>query len=147
MSRLVGVRSWIETGDLDLGVRDVRMTAKVIVEVRAEDGKCGYGYTYQFNEGHAAGVVALVNGMAPALIGEEAADRRLIWSDLDRRHLSFLGTSGFGRWAQAVLDMALWDLWCKEMGFSLTELVGVATSSVPTYFSTFLAASRSPAEA
>jgi L-alanine-DL-glutamate epimerase-like enolase superfamily enzyme len=120
------------------------MTATVIVEVATEDRLRGYGYTYQFDEAHAAAVSSLVEAMAPAVVGAAAADVKLIWVGLSSTQLSFLGLSGLGRWAQGALDMALWDLRCKELGLTLAELIGVATSPTPTYFSGLLVTSPTP---
>jgi len=106
----------------------------VVAAVRTDDA-VGWGWTY--TQGVAGGVIGRIarSILGPVVMGRTAMERGIIWRDWLARSYS-VGMTGVFRLAAAALDIALWDLWGKETGASLTQLLGgPVRSKAPAYYS------------
>lgn len=103
-------------------------TTMVLVEISADDGATGMGWSYA--SGAAAGVVQDV--LKPALSGLPLEDVKGAWSGMVAA-VRNIGRQGVGATAIAAVDIALWDLKARSQGLALFELLGPARRSVPIY--------------
>jgi L-alanine-DL-glutamate epimerase-like enolase superfamily enzyme len=73
-------------------------------------------------------VLRLVATLGPALVGEDALQRRALIARLDEQHRP--ARSAFAR-GVSLLETALWDIAAKSAGLPLWRLLGGARSTVP----------------
>lgn len=64
----------------------------------------------------------------------QPADHAAIWAEGHRRS-AYLGQAGLLAWGIAVLDIALWDLDCRQSQLPLWRRIGPRRDSVPAYHS------------
>lgn len=103
----------------------------VLVEVCADTGSVGTGFSYSVGVGGKAIQALLEWDIAPKIIGCEAAPRAL-WSRMwTEAHDA--GGGGISTMALAAVDIALWDLLGKEQERSLVEMLGGFRSRIPVY--------------
>jgi L-alanine-DL-glutamate epimerase-like enolase superfamily enzyme len=103
----------------------------ITVEVTADDGTIGTGYTYVAHGGGTAVASLLRDDVAPHLIGREVAPRRLWFEMWDL--VQDLGAGGFTTVALAAFDIAFWDLMGKALGAPLHALLGSVQDRIPVY--------------
>ena len=99
----------------------------VLVRLRLEDGSEGLGEgapMSAFNSEDQESTLKAARGLAPRLVGRDAADWRGLMEDLDRR----LGPKRGA--ARAALSMALLDAWSRRAGLPLRVLFGGASRRV-----------------
>jgi L-alanine-DL-glutamate epimerase-like enolase superfamily enzyme len=102
-------------------------TTLVVVELSAGDA-VGLGYTY----GDAAVAQVINEHCAPVLRGRSSAEIPALWTEMFAR-LRNLGRQGITAMAVSAIDTALWDLRARELGVSLTHLLGAARAELPVY--------------
>jgi len=115
-----------------LGIGRAVKRDAVVVKVTTDDGLVGYG---EAHHGRAPGAVAhLVNTTLRQLVlGMDAADTTGVWA---RVYKMQLGSHGMGAGAAIGLsgiDLALWDLRGKAVGWPLYRLLGGAARAIPAY--------------
>jgi L-alanine-DL-glutamate epimerase-like enolase superfamily enzyme len=91
------------------------------VIVRTDQGVTGYGESSPMNVRAIAGL--LNDALKPLLVGQNTLDRERLW---DRMYFSTykLGVMGAQPEAIAGIDVALWDIFGKLAGQSLSQLLG-----------------------
>ncbi|MDA4112244.1 MAG: mandelate racemase/muconate lactonizing enzyme family protein [Thaumarchaeota archaeon] len=97
-----------------------------IVEVETDNGLVGIGEACAQSENDEAALATaliLERGIKPIVVGLDPVNPRTIWEKL------YLETEWFGRMgtvmhAISALDIALWDLMGKELGVSISRLLG-----------------------
>ena len=103
-----------------------------IIRIYDADGGIGTGYTYTIGTGGRSIMILLKNTLAPALIGQEAAEIEKIWRDLlFLTHATSVGA--ITSLALAAIDTALWDLKCQKAAQPLHIMAGGAQSRIPLY--------------
>lgn len=154
--RICAARFFPMTVELDVPVRLSfgKLTQRhiVIIEIETDNGVLGHGESWVNWPpwAHIERVAAYENFIGPLLIGQDAMDRQGVWDSL----LSVLKPIGeqaaaIGPVLQALsgVDIALWDIAAKELGCSVSELLGSEQVSVPTYASSLFPESDVTAEA
>ena len=117
-----------------IATREVLAREYVVVEVEAEDGLVGVGYTYTGTTG-ARLLAGLVDDyFAPRLVGQPALGSERFWSAL-YQELLLIGRRGFVLRALSALDVALWDLLGQSADQPLYRLLGGHRDAVPAYAS------------
>ncbi len=104
----------------------------VTATISLDNGREGTGYTYTGGKGGRAIKSMLEYDMAPALIGEEASQIERI-NDFLIWHIHYVGRGGIASFAISAIDIALWDLRCKEAGLPLWRLAGGANNCCKAY--------------
>ncbi len=104
----------------------------VVVKVTAEDGLVGYGESHH---GRAPGAVAhLANTTLKQLVvGMDALDVSGVWARIYQMQLGSHGMGAGTAMAMSGLDMALWDIRGKAVGWPLYRLLGGASRAIPAY--------------
>jgi L-alanine-DL-glutamate epimerase-like enolase superfamily enzyme len=104
----------------------------ILAELRTSCGACGIGYGFVFHPSDAKAVREIATSLGELVKGEPPSDVERLWRRMWER-LIFLGQSGAGVSALAILDMAIWDLRGRLSGLPLWALLGRARERVPVY--------------
>lgn len=100
-----------------------------LVEITCDDGTVGWGECL----GPAGPNAALVDAMAPRLLGKNALDIEPIWTDI-YNHFRDQGQRGATMTAQSGIDIALWDIAGKHFAAPVHRLLGGAyRMMIPAY--------------
>lgn len=104
----------------------------VIVKVTTDDGLVGYGESHH---GRNPGAVAhIVNTtMRDLVLGDDASETTKIWNKVYRAQIASHGMGAGSVLALSGVDMALWDIKGKAVGWPLYKLLGGASKPVPAY--------------
>lgn len=105
----------------------------VTATVSLANGLTGTGYTYTGGRGGAAIKCMLDHDLVPGLIGQDASspESLLDWMDW---HVHYVGRGGIASFAMSAIDIALWDIRCKQAGEPLWKVAGGANNSCDAYF-------------
>ena len=106
----------------------ISRVAKFAVVIRTEDG-CQGEYVTQWCG--TPSTCAQAKMLAPKLIGREAEHREGIYDDMKRE------LRQFDHMGQGPLDIALWDWAGKQLGCSISTLLGGYRKRLPAYASTY----------
>lgn len=95
-----------------------------LVKLTTDDGTVGWGEAItQFEEASLA-TKAIIEGMAPLVIGRDPVRTRAIWNALKGHAWWYGHGGGIASYAIAALDIAMWDLKGRALGVSVCGLLG-----------------------
>ncbi len=105
--------------------------------IESTDGTVGWGESVTMWPEACRATEQIIEGMGELIVGRDVADNRAIWRQL-RDHIWWYGyRGGVSHFALSAIDLALWDLKGKDMGRSVTQLLGGAVQdSLPVIAST-----------
>ncbi|MGK7862625.1 mandelate racemase/muconate lactonizing enzyme family protein [Falsiroseomonas sp. E2-1-a4] len=112
-----------------------RVTAReyCLVRIRASDGTYGIGYCYAVNTAGKLLLDAVVDALAPRLVGQDSHRVEGLWQEMYQDTL-LLGRVGAVTRAMSALDTALWDLNARSVGLPLYRYLGATVlDRVPCY--------------
>ena len=120
------------SGGARLGIGRAVKRDAVVVKVTTNDGLIGWGESHH---GRAANVTAaLVNTALRELVRGLAADDVVgVWNRIYRMQLKSHGLGAATSMAMSGIDMALWDIRGKAVGWPLCRLLGGAVKPVKAY--------------
>ncbi len=104
----------------------------ITVEIETESGYQGLGYTYTVNAGQHSVWSIIEHDFKELVIGKNALDIEKIWEVLHWR-MHFQGRGGSASFAQAAIDIALWDIKAKVFGQPLYKALGGHSNRVQAY--------------
>jgi L-alanine-DL-glutamate epimerase-like enolase superfamily enzyme len=115
-----------------VGIGKLVKREAVIVKVTTDDGLVGYGESHH---GRNPGAVAhIVNTtMRDLVLGDDASETTKIWNKVYRAQIASHGMGAGSVLALSGVDMALWDIKGKAVGWPLYKLLGGASKPVPAY--------------
>lgn len=146
MSRIVSVRCAIVSVPIRRAIRGPIVTLEsienVVVRVDTDDGAVGWSYVYFPDRSRAEVVKRMVEDLRGEAIGEDPGRYQYVWAKMWNRS-NFLGQRGVTLFGIAAIDMAIWDVFCKEIGQPLYRLLGGYRERVPCYSSELLEADSS----
>ncbi|PPR59983.1 MAG: D-galactarolactone cycloisomerase [Alphaproteobacteria bacterium MarineAlpha4_Bin2] len=102
----------------------------ILVEVETDEGHLGHGITMSTDENVLAEVIKGLAG--PMILGEDAMATERVWEKLYWQ-LTPRGQTGYGGYAIAAIDVALWDIKGKFLCQPVSRLLGGTRKSVPLY--------------
>jgi L-alanine-DL-glutamate epimerase-like enolase superfamily enzyme len=125
---------------VDLPVETVRTDAvqafvkqeTIFVELLADDGLAGTGYSYTIGTGGRAVLSMLRDHLLPLLEGRDAREVEALWRELFASTRA-TAVGAITSLALAAVDTALWDLRCLRAGEPLWRLAGGFRRAVPVY--------------
>jgi len=119
-------------GGVRLGIGRTVKRDTVLVEVQTEGGLTGWG---EAHHGRAPGTVAhLINTTLAQLVkGMDASDVNGVWSRMYKMQLSSHGMGAAAAIGMSGIDMALWDIRAKAVGWPLYKLLGGSAKTIPAY--------------
>lgn len=121
-----------EDGQVALGIgRTVKRDA-VLVKVVTEDGIVGWG---EAHAGRSPGAIARIaeTTLKALVLGMDAADVAGVGARIYRMQLASHGMGAGAAMAMSGLDMALWDIRGKAVGWPLYRLLGGSARAIPAY--------------
>ncbi|MGE0718965.1 MAG: mandelate racemase/muconate lactonizing enzyme family protein [Alphaproteobacteria bacterium] len=119
-------------GQVALGIgRTVKRDA-VLVKVTTDDGLVGWGESHA---GRAPGAIARLveTTLKHLVLGMDATDVSGVGARIYRMQLASHGMGAAAAIAMSGLDMALWDIRGKAVGWPLYRLLGGAARAIPAY--------------
>ncbi len=121
-----------EEGGVTLGIGRAVKRDAVIVKVTTESGLVGFGESHH---GRAPGAIAhLVNTtLRDLVLGMDATDTISVWSKVYRMQLASHGMGAAAVMALSGIDLALWDIRGKAVGWPLYRLLGGSRRPIAAY--------------
>src|SRR6185295_18617870 len=103
-----------------------------VVKVTTAGGLIGYGESHH---GRAPGSIAhLINTtLRQLVVGRSAADVVGVWQAVYEKQLASHGMGAAASIALSGVDMALWDIRGKAVGWPLYKLLGGSFKAIPAY--------------
>jgi L-alanine-DL-glutamate epimerase-like enolase superfamily enzyme len=115
-----------------LGIGRMVKRDTVIVKVTTDDGLVGWGESHH-GRAHIA-IAALINTTLKQLVlGMEASDTNGVWARIYKFQLGSHGMGAACAMAMSGIDIALWDIRGKAVGWPIYKLLGGALRKIPAY--------------
>jgi L-alanine-DL-glutamate epimerase-like enolase superfamily enzyme len=115
-------------------IHDVRSVGCVLVYLDSDEGISGEAYNFTMNAVRLDVLQAMIESLAPHVVGRDACDVESLWDSM-WRDINFFGQKGISIFAISSLDTACWDLVGKAAGQPLYKLFGACRDSVDVYAS------------
>jgi len=103
----------------------------VLIDVTTSDGITGRSYLFAFNPHIQQAIVALLNGMAEMIHGDEASPFEIERKLRSKHHL--VGVHNMILFAISGIDMALWDAYSQSVDKPLAIALGGVLKKVQAY--------------
>ena len=134
-----------DAGQVRLGIGRTVKRDTVVVKVRSDDGLVGWG---EAHHGRAPGAIAnLVNTTLSSLVvGMDPTDTVGVWDRVYRMQLASHGMGAAAAIGLSGIDMALWDLRGKLVGWPLYRLLGGRSRAISAYAGGISLGFQPPAE-
>ena len=104
----------------------------VTATVTLADGTQGTGYTYTGGKGGHAIKAMIDHDLTPFLIDQDATDIEALY-DAMQWHVHYVARGGIASFAISAVDIALWDIRCKQAGQPLWKLAGAHSDRCIAY--------------
>jgi len=104
----------------------------VFVRLETDHGITGWGFNWNYTRGTRAVQVMIDEIYGPALIGQDPARRQALCRELLHR-THFIGRVGVALVGVCAIELALWDLYCKQLGKPLWQVLGPVRDRVKAY--------------
>jgi L-alanine-DL-glutamate epimerase-like enolase superfamily enzyme len=105
--------------------------AFVVVRIELESGEFGEAYLLAFDYSPEA-IAGALRDVAPMVIGREVSETGVFLRDHEAA-TEYFGQNGLHRWAQGMVNIAMWDAWARSLGQPVWRLLGVHHDRVPLY--------------
>lgn len=115
-----------------LGVGRAVKRDAVIVKVTTAGGLVGYGESHH-GRAHTTVAHFINSALKPMVLGMDATDTVGVWQRIYERQLASHGLGAGAAIAMSGLDMALWDIRGKAVGWPLYRLLGGSRRAIPAY--------------
>ncbi len=121
-----------KSGGVRLGIGQAVKRDCVMVKVTTESGLVGWGESHH-GRAHTAIAKLIETTLSQLILGMEATDTTGIWAKIYKYQLGSHGMGAGTAMAMSGIDMALWDIRGKAVGWPLWKLLGGARRPVPAY--------------
>lgn len=91
----------------------------LVLRIQLENGVIGESYLLSFQYSPNAIIGALKDAM-PHIIGHKTNEMGIVYNKLDDLG-EYFGNQGINRWAQAAVNIAMWDAWEKPYNSQFTK--------------------------
>lgn len=131
----------IDVRRFDVPLKEVLSDAKhgdhthfelITATITLADGAEGTGYTYTGGKGGSSIAAMLQDDLAPFLIGKDVTQVEALYEAM-QWHMHYVARGGIASFAISALDIALWDIRCKQAGKPLWQMAGGASDSCRAY--------------
>ncbi len=103
----------------------------LVLRLQLENGVVGESYLLSFQYSPNA-IVGALKDVIPVIKGFKANETGLVYEKLEGL-AEYFGNNGLLRWAQAAVNIAMWDAWGKTLGQPIHKLLGVHKEKVSIY--------------
>ena len=104
----------------------------VTVTIKTADGQEGTGYSYTGGKGGYAIKAMIDHDLAPFLMGQPADNIEQLYEAMGW-HVHYVARGGIASFAISAIDIALWDIRCKNAGLPLYKMAGGASDRCKAY--------------
>lgn len=104
----------------------------ITATVTLENGAEGTGYTYTGGRGGRAIEALIKHDLAPFIMGKDGSEIEALY-DAMQWHVHYVARGGITSFAISAIDIALWDIRCKQAGKPLWQMVGGASDRCKAY--------------
>ena len=105
----------------------------ITATVELDDGNSGTGYTYTGGRGGTAIKCMIDHDLISGLVGQDGSSPEVV-NDWMEWHIHYVGRGGIAAFAISAIDIALWDVRCKQAGQPLWQVAGGAGNTCSAYF-------------
>lgn len=120
------------TSTVSLGIGRAIKRDAVMVKVVTEDGIVGWGESHH-GRAHTTVARLIETTLRQLVLGMDASDVTGIWAKIYKYQLASHGVGAATSIAMSGLDMALWDIRGKAIGWPLYRLLGGSSRQIPAY--------------
>jgi mandelate racemase len=103
----------------------------VLLDLATNAGVVGHSYVFTYSMLFAPAVARLLADLAPLVVRQPCAPLAL--QAIFNKRLRLIGPHGFTAMAAAALDMAAWDVHCKQLRLPLYRVLGGVCQGTPGY--------------
>ena len=103
----------------------------VVLRLQLENGVIGESYLLSFQYSQNA-IIGALKDILPIIKGYTANETGIVYEKLDSL-AEYFGNQGLLRWAQAAVNIAMWDAWGKTLGQPIHKLLGTHKEKVSIY--------------
>lgn len=135
---IVDIQAWATSfpvpkgAEVRLGVGRAFKRDAVVVKVTTAGGLVGWGESHH-GRAHTS-IAHLVNqALRPLVLSRDATDVQGAWQRIYQAQLAAMGTGTACVLGMSGIDMALWDIRGKAVGWPLYRLLGGASRALPAY--------------
>lgn len=135
---IVDVQAWAvsfpvaQQNSVRLGVGRARKRDAVVVKVTTAGGLVGWGESHH-GRAHSSIAHLINHALKPLVLQKDAADVYGVWQAIYQAQLVAMGTGAACVLAMSGIDMALWDIRAKAVGWPLYRLLGGRSKAIPAY--------------
>lgn len=115
-----------------LGVGRTLKRDAVLVKVTTAGGLVGWGESHH-GRAHSSIAHFVTHTLKPMVLSMNASDVNGVWQRIYARQLASHGIGAGCAIAMSGIDMALWDIRAKAVGWPLYRLLGGASKAIPAY--------------
>lgn len=112
---------------------EISKIAFYIVEVITKEGITGEGYLLSFHYSPNAILGALKDIKNFILQNGYCSNETVRMKEEYEVETEYFGDVGIQRWAQATVNVAMWDAWCKTLDVPIWKLLGGSPKKIPVY--------------
>lgn len=103
----------------------------IVLRLTTQGGVVGESYLLSFQYSPNA-IAGALKDAAALIIGEEVFNTVKVFEKLNHAN-EYFGQEGINRWAQAAINIAMWDAWCKTLGQPIWKVLGASSKKIPAY--------------
>ncbi|WP_460684779.1 mandelate racemase/muconate lactonizing enzyme family protein [Niabella aquatica] len=103
----------------------------MILRLHLQSGIIGESYLLSFQYSPQA-IAGALKDIAAMTIGEKVYDTVAVYKKIDTAN-EYFGNEGINRWAQAAVNIAMWDAWAKTLQQPIWKVLGANHFKVPVY--------------
>jgi len=103
----------------------------IVMRIQLENGVIGESYLLSFQYSPNA-IVGALKDIIPVIKGYKANETAAVYQKLDDL-AEYFGNQGVLRWAQAAINIAMWDAWGKTLGQPIHKILGTHKEKVSIY--------------
>lgn len=103
----------------------------IVIRIQLENGIIGESYLLSFQYSPNA-IIGALKDLIPVIKGYKAYETGLLSKKLDGL-FEYFGNQGLLRWAQAAINIAMWDAWGKAQNQPVYKLLGATKEKVNIY--------------
>ena len=103
----------------------------IVVRIQLENGIIGESYLLSFQYSPDA-IRGAFRDILPLVTGYQAYETGKVYEKIDSES-EYFGNQGINRWAQAAVNVAMWDAWGKTLGQPVWKILGAHKDKCPVY--------------
>ncbi|MCH5597845.1 mandelate racemase/muconate lactonizing enzyme family protein [Niabella ginsengisoli] len=103
----------------------------IILRLQLENGIVGESYLLSFQYSPRA-IAGALKDVAAMVIGEDVYNTVSVFDKINIAN-EYFGQEGINRWAQAAVNIAMWDAWSKTLQQPIWKVLGANHFKVPVY--------------